>query len=146
MEKVILERFAYTPFGTFGRIIYGDFRAFTVERPWVNNTPRESCIPDGIYDMQWYNSPKFGQTWALLGETVSLFPESGKRRAAILIHAGNTMDDLLGCIALGATLGNVNGKWAVLNSGVTTRAFLAATKGKQLQLHITPVTGTAYTP
>lgn len=141
MEIVTLERFAYTPWGVFGRIVYGDFRAFTVERPWVNNKARESCIPDGEYQLKWYDSPKFGPTWALIGETVSLFPEAGKARSAILIHAGNTMDDLLGCIALGSTLGTVSGKWAVLNSVKTVNAFKEVTKGKSLKLVITPALG-----
>lgn len=142
MELVSLERFAYTPFGVFGRLVYADFRAFTVERPWLNNKPRESCIPDGIYQMEWYNSPKFGPTWALIGDTVSLFPEAGKARSAILIHKGNTMDDLLGCIALGSTLGFVNGKWGVLNSTETTNKFLELTKNKKLQIRIFPCMGT----
>lgn len=143
MEAIILERFAYSPWGVFGRLIYGDFRAYTVERPWVDNKARESCIPDGTYDLQWYNSPKFGPTWAVVGDTVSLFPEAGKARAAVLIHKANTMDDLLGCIALGSALGTVNGKWAILNSSATTLDFLAKTKGKKLQLIIAPALGTA---
>lgn len=143
METVTLQRFAYTPWGTFGRLVYGDFRAFTVERPWADNKPRESCIPDGSYTLQWYNSPKFGPTWAVIGDTVSLFPEPGKARAAILIHKGNTMDDVIGCIVLGSTLGFVNGKWAVLNSTSTVSQFLTITKGKSLKLEITPSLGTA---
>lgn len=139
MEIITLERFAYTPWGTFGRLVYGDFRAFTVERPWVNNEVRKSCVPEGMYDLQWYNSPKFGPTWALVGDSVSLFPEAGKKRSAILIHVGNTMDDLLGCISPGATLGTVNGKWAVLSSGPTLKKFLAITKGKSLKLNITQI-------
>lgn len=142
METITLERFAYTPWGVFGRLVYGDFRAFTVERPWVNNKARESCIPDGEYDLQWYASPKFGQTWALIGETVSLFPEPKKARSAVLIHKANTMDDLLGCIALGSTLGTVNGKWGILNSTATVNKFLEITKGKKLKLVITPALGT----
>jgi hypothetical protein len=145
METVKLERFAYTPWGVFGRLVYGDFRAFSVERPWVNNVAQQSCIPDGEYNLQWYNSPKHGPTWAVVGGTVSLFPEPGKARAAVLIHVGNTMDDLLGCIALGSTLGTVNGKWAVLNSTATVNSFLSLTKGKSLQLSITPLTGTVAT-
>lgn len=141
MDTITLERFAYTPCGVFGRLVYNDFRAFTVERPWLNNKARESCIPDGEYSLKWYNSPKFGPTWAVIGETTSLFPEPGKARSAILFHKGNTMDDLLGCIALGSTLGTVNGKWAVLNSVVTVNKFLAETKGKELKLVITPALG-----
>ena len=141
METITLERFAYTPWGVFGRLVYGDFRAFTVERPWADNKARESCIPDGEYELQWFNSPKFGPTWAIVGGTVSLYPDGKAARSLILIHAGNTMDDLLGCIALGSTLGTTNGKWAVLNSVNTVNAFKAATKGKKLKLVITPALG-----
>lgn len=137
MSNVTLERFAYTPWGVFGRIVYGDFRAFTVERPWLDNKARESCIPEGTYTMQRYQSPKFGDTWALIGDTVSLYPEPGKARSAILIHAGNTMDDLLGCVALGRSLGTVNGKWAVTSSRPAVDEFLRITKDKQLNLIIT---------
>ena len=141
METITLERFAYTPWGVFGRLVYGDFRAFTVERPWADNKARESCIPDGEYELQWFNSPKFGPTWAIVGGTVSLHPDGKAKRSLVLFHAGNTMDDLLGCIAMGSTLGTVNGKWAVLNSGNTVNAFKAATKGKSLKLVITPALG-----
>jgi hypothetical protein len=52
------------------------------------------------------------------------------------------MDDLLGCIALGSTLGFVNNKWAVLGSTATVTKFLEITKGKTLKLVITPALGT----
>ena len=141
METVTLERFAYTPWGVFGRIVYGNFRAFTIERPWLNNKARESCIPDGEYELQWYNSPKFGPTWAVVGGTVSLFPTATSKRSAILIHKANTMDDLMGCIGLGVSLGFVKNKWAVLNSKKATTEFLALTRGKKLKLLITPMLG-----
>lgn len=142
METITLERFAYTDWGVFGRLVYGDFRSFTVERPWTGNTPRESCIPDGTYDLQWFDSPKFGPTWAIVGGTVSLYPNAAAKRALVLIHAANTMDDLLGCIGLGAGLGTINGKWGVVNSKSTLKKFLDLTKGKKLQLVITPSLGT----
>lgn len=142
MEIITLQRFAYTPWGVFGRLVYNDFRAFTVERPWLDNKARESCIPDGLYDLQWFDSPKFGPTWAIVGGTVSLQPDGKAKRSLVLIHPANTMDDLLGCIGLGATLGSVNGKWGVVSSKPTVAAFLAATKGKKLKLEITPALGT----
>ncbi len=126
-----LERFAYSPMGTFGKLTLETsnetFTCFTVERPWQNNEAMKSCIPEGKYDLVWYNSPKFGRTLAVVGNTVSLFPDSNYKRSAILIHAGNTMDDLLGCIAPGAELGFVAGKWAVVGSKPTTEKLLSLT-------------------
>lgn len=124
MSYIVLERFAYTPFGTFGRLIYNDFRAFSVERPWADNKPRESCIPEGKYQVQWYDSPKFGKTLAVVGETVSLFPDNTHARSAILFHKANTMDDLLGCIGLGKSLGYMNAKWAITSSTLAMQEFL----------------------
>ena len=48
---VKLERFAYTPMGTFGRLKVGDFEFFTVERPWVDNEPFKSCVLEGEYEL-----------------------------------------------------------------------------------------------
>ena len=48
-EMVHVERFAYTPMGTFGKMRYKGFECFTVELPWENNAPYISCIPTGIY-------------------------------------------------------------------------------------------------
>lgn len=137
---ITLERFGYTPYGTFGRLVYNDFRAFTVERPWQNNEAQVSCIPEGTYTLQWYNSPKFKKTLAVVGNTVSLFPTPGIARSAILIHPANTMDELQGCIALGSTLGWVNNKWAVLNSKTTVEKFLSLIPDHDMSLEIKQIT------
>jgi hypothetical protein len=122
---ITLERFAYTPMGTFGRLTYGDFSCYTVERPWDNNNNKVSCIPEGMYTIQKYTSPKFGSVYAVLGETVSLFPDTTHKRSAVLIHPANVMSDLEGCIGLGDSLGYVKSQWGVLNSAVTLKAFFS---------------------
>ena len=111
---MILERFCYGPFGTFGRLLIGDLELWTVERPWKDNEPSVSCIPEGEYTLEPHSSSKFPDTWALVGETVSHYPEPGKTRSAILIHVGNTMQDVIGCIAPGERL-NEN-VWGVVAS------------------------------
>mgnify|MGYP000908342658 FL=1 len=122
---VLIERFAYTPFGTFGRLIYNDARFFTVERPWADNAKSVSCIPEGVYKMEKYNSPNFGNTYAVVGNTVSLFEDARYQRSGILFHVANTMDDLKGCIGLGKSLGWVNNKWAVVSSDKAMKEFFS---------------------
>lgn len=113
---IAMTRYGSTPFGTFGEITLPSGRKlFTVERPWAGNQPRTSCIPDGIYTLRKRTSPivertsggKYTQGWEVCDVL---------NRSLIMIHAGNTMDDLLGCIAPGTGLGMVASKWAVTAS------------------------------
>lgn len=111
-----LERIAYTPQGTFGRIHVGMQEVYTIERPWLDNWPSVSCVPVGMYELSPHSSTRYPETWALVGDTVSHFPDPAKPRSAILLHVGNTIADLSGCIAPGLDLGVINGAWAVLRS------------------------------
>lgn len=119
---ITLERFAYTPVGTFGKLTINNWHCFTVERPWLDNKPFVSCVPEGQYILQKTITPKHGNTFVLISSLLGVYEhkqESG--RYAILIHSGNTMDDVEGCIAPGIFLGYVNNKWAVLSSKDTMK-------------------------
>ena len=105
----ILERFAYTPMGTFGRLKYKEREWFTVEKPWVNNQKNISCIPEGNYTANRYLSPTKGR-----GEVWQL--NNVPNRTHIQIHRGNTEKDVIGCIAVGTDLGFISGKWAITAS------------------------------
>lgn len=59
---------------------------------------------------------RFRQTWALVGHDVSHWPEPGIARSAVLLHAGNTDEQTLGCILVGKRRGAINGEAAVLDS------------------------------
>jgi len=141
---IILERFAYTPLGTFGKFRFGEFEAYTVEQPWNDNKRFHSCIPEGNYSLEWFNSSKHGKTLALKGQGVTLAANNSdpNNRYAILIHPANTMNDIEGCIGLGSSLGYVANKWAVLSSRKTTREFLSffskTAKPKLTIQHYTP--------
>lgn len=136
MGTAILERFAYTPFGTFGRLVYGNFRAFTMEEIWNNNQDNISCIQEGEYKLVWVNSPKFGRTLAVVGGDVALQEDGKANRAAILIHVANTIDDVEGCIGLGSSLGWIKDKWAIVNSTATVKKFLEIVPAEGLNLTI----------
>ena len=109
---MILERFAYLRKATIGWLYIGELRLATIERPWIpsragiGGTPRESCIPDGIYTVRPHTSKKFPNTYALINESLGVDYQqrpAGQSwgRTAILIHIGNTVDDVVGCIAVG---------------------------------------------
>ena len=114
-----LHRFAYLDDRTMGVLTYEGNQWWTVEKPWNNNQPFESSIPEGRYKMGRHDSPKFGKnTWHILE-----VPD----RSYILIHAGNTSNDVVGCIALGKSLRiNADG---VSSSRTALNELLAATEG-----------------
>ena len=120
-----LDRFAYSPMGAFGRLTVGEFQCFTVERPWQNNKPNVSCIPEGVYPLKMRESPVIQRTSGgafSRGWEVTSVPN----RSLIMLHVGNTMADVEGCIAVGAALGWVAGRWAVTDSRKTFTMLMEA--------------------
>jgi hypothetical protein len=79
--------------GVQGTLRCGVFSCFTLERPWLNNQRRVSCIPAGTYKGRVLPSPRFGI------DLPELLDVPG--RDQILIHPGNTIDDTEGCILIG---------------------------------------------
>jgi hypothetical protein len=122
--NVLLERFAYTPVGTFGKFIFEEFQCYTVERPWLDNKPRESCIPEGVYPLKlgMYNRGGYPAY-----EVMDV-----PNRSLIKIHIGNTMDDIVGCIAPGKSLGFLERKWGVSSSKKAFQEFMRAMDGIDL--------------
>jgi len=119
---LILERFAYTPMGTFGRLRMHEHEWYTVEKQWACNRPYESCIPEGDYELRrahYYRGDY---------DTYEVWDVPG--RTSILIHKANRARELLGCIALGTELGVIHdggpGEWAVMKSGEAFAEFMAA--------------------
>lgn len=77
------------------------FTCKTLELPWLNNEPRISCIPEGIYTVKVRYSKKYKR---------HLHITNVDGRSYILIHWGNYagsknprtgMPDILGCILVG---------------------------------------------
>ena len=119
---ISLERFCYSEAGTFGKLTIGNWHCFTVERPWADNKPFLSCIPEGQYILKKTSTPSHKNTFVLTSTLLNVREfEQPTGRYAILIHKGNTIEDVVGCIAPGDKLGYVNGKWAVLNSKNTMK-------------------------
>jgi Family of unknown function (DUF5675) len=107
METVTIQREPSTPTHTYGVMLYDNQRICdTIERPWLDNQAKISCIPAGTYTAIAFNSPHNGDVWLL---------ENTTPRSMIEIHSANTADQLEGCIAVG-TKGVLGNKPAVLRS------------------------------
>ena len=109
--------------GTFGALtIDGTPFSVDLEPSNMDNKKFLSCIPEGRYMIRPIVSPKFGKTW----EVVDV-PD----RENIMFHAGNWAFNTDGCIILAQHFGKLHGRWAVLNSGNTFKAFLSTMDGEK---------------
>jgi hypothetical protein len=91
-----LERFAYLPEATLGKLTVKDHVFWIAERPWRGNKKEISCIPSGTYTCKRYISKRFGETFE-----VTEVPN----RTYILFHVGNFPEkDSHGCLLVGSSL------------------------------------------
>lgn len=98
-NTILLVRRAYLPEGTLGVLsLPHGFVCYTVEKPWLDNKPFSSCIPEGTYPLVWHQSSRFGKLYPV-GPKLDLVPD----RSQILIHPANLPSEVQGCIAPGLT-------------------------------------------
>lgn len=134
--RVKIERLESSDHGTFGRILFNDNVLFSGELPDRNNQRNISCIPTGIYQVDWTYSPTFKRFMYLVRDV----PE----RSGIRIHSANLMGDkscnmrsqLYGCIALGEKLGHIDGQKAVMLSRPAVAKLETGMKRKSFELEI----------
>lgn len=135
-----LLRFADSPFGAFGWLdLFNDAgervaRFCAAEDDWLNNAPGKSCIPAGSYTCRRGRFPRMGETFEITNVP---------GRSAILIHSGNTEEDVQGCVLVGEAFGaldvkdeddpshTIAHKWAVVRSKVALQRFLGLVAGLQ---------------
>ena len=79
---------------TLGVLLVGKLRLYTVERPWKDNVQFKSCIPVGTYKVKLITRPSGKLAFEL---------QNVMGRTHILIHPGNDVQDVVGCIAPGLT-------------------------------------------
>lgn len=115
-------------------------RLYTIERPWIpdpvckSGRKYESCVSEGTYRLERHDSEKFGDVWALVNHDLDVYHypydvPPGREwavRTAILIHAGNWVRDVIGCIAPGTSRVRLKGEWMVQNSRNALRMLTAA--------------------
>lgn len=99
-KEVRLYRVLYTTKGVLGRLFYKNFECWTVERPWLDNEPFVSCIPEGRYELGLRRSGvverstrgQYLEGWEVCGVPGRTF---------IMLHPANRPGELEGCIAPG---------------------------------------------
>jgi len=101
----------------------GSFKGYSLELPNLGNQKQISCIPEGEYDLNIYNSVKFGRC---------LIVKDVPGRDSILIHKGNYNSDTHGCILPGMGLADINadGSNDVTRSGAAMDIILALWDGE----------------
>lgn len=85
---------------TLGRLVFGEFRCFTLELKDNNNLPNISCVPEGRYKAFLRDSPSNGKCIEL---------KNVPNRTYIQIHSGNYTRNILGCILVGDSIKFLDG-------------------------------------
>lgn len=104
-----LDRAPYGPSSTVG-VLYTDTQQLhAIEPPWLDNRPGHSCIPEGVYGLVPYDSPKHGPTYCfrnpdlkIMGHDVLTEEQiADGYRTVCEIHPANFAIQLEGCCAVG---------------------------------------------
>jgi hypothetical protein len=151
---MILTRWHYGPDCTLGWLEHDGLKLATIERPWLPNpagiggVPKQSCIPDGSYAVENFTGTRFTEVFRLSSPLLGVYrdqlpPGQDWGRHSILIHAGNCVTDVVGCIAVGLRHTVIGGYPMVLQSADALLALREALRTTQADvLTIQPYRGT----
>jgi len=112
MKKLYLDRELSTDVETMGRLEFNGNKMHTVEQEWrptaPGGEPNNSCVPAGQYKLVQHTRSNGDKVMALVNPGLGVYYQATDRtngvgRFLILIHAGNTSKDVVGCIAPGLT-------------------------------------------
>lgn len=156
-----LIRFAYKPDATLGWLVFAGQRVATLEEPWRPDPDgpggqrregalKESCIPDGDYRLVQHSGARFKNVWALVNPALGVYrwesdiPAGQKYgRSAILIHSGNSTDNIEGCVLVGKRHGINGGRDWLYESLNALDLLRAKLHGDDHTITIRPCRGTA---
>jgi len=121
----------YRPEETAGvlTLVESGDKFYTIEKPWRNNTPFLSCIPEGNYVLVPHDTRKYPDTWAMVGGTVSHGPDPAFERYACVFHSANYSDQLTGCVGPGLGMQILKESVATYRSGDAMKAIRKALRG-----------------
>lgn len=100
---------------TLGTLLLNGVTLQTLERPWVpsatspGGTKGVSCVPTGLYRLVRHDTEAHPRSFALVNEELGVYhlavPSEKQGRTACLVHVGNMVAEIRGCIALGMDRG-----------------------------------------
>lgn len=119
---------------TLGALQLGPNTLYTVEKPWVpseegpGGTPFKSCVPPGVYDLVWRDSPSKGRRLHIVNEELGVYleltPSMPKgSRYSCMFHSANYARQVEGCIGPGNAISYFGAKEKV---GVTASRVAVA--------------------
>jgi len=131
MQEVTIRRYARCPWGTYGHLTVSDstFQCHTVEKPWRDNEPFRSCVPEGSYAcLRRDHFLKKGAKYVLIAHDLDVYEHfyeinGDGGRYSCLIHVANKPSEVAGCIGLGTAQAFISGEWAVGRSAATVEHF-----------------------
>ena len=118
MKRLLLERQPSALEYTEGFLSFGKEILATIEQEWrahpegdPGGESNNSCVPAGKYQLIPHTRPDGKKVVALVNEDLGVYYQAehrpnGKGRFLILIHIGNWVTDVVGCIAPGLSKGN----------------------------------------
>lgn len=94
---------AYHSDCTIGRILSPHFKfyAASLELRWQGNANDASCIPEGRYP--------YRKAWSNAAQRIVIWIDAVPGRTLIQMHPANYTHNLLGCVAPGASVTDVDG-------------------------------------
>ena len=118
--KITLKRISDDGVQTLGHLHLCNGKVYqSLELAWKNNERQRSCIPKGVYKVRKRISAKYGEHFHILNVP---------NRDMILLHHANFHSQLLGCIAPGKGLSDLNkdGRLDVTSSRQAMKELLSA--------------------
>lgn len=156
-----ISRYSYLPHVTLGVLTVADLMLQSLEEGWRRNPHgpggqrratgiTESCVPDGIYRLVPHTGTRFKDVWCLVNPDLGVYryptdvpPGQPWGRSSILIHAGNTTEDIMGCIAVGRWVDAKSGLPRVGDSALAILDLRRVLGAGEHKLEVRPVGGTA---
>lgn len=117
--NIILKRFHRNEVSTLGVLMIEGIKhdpIFTLELPWRGNARNTSCIPEGRYPIVYFFRKN---------KTGSFLLEGVPSRSEVMIHQGNYLHEIRGCILPGVGIETVKPEPMVTNSAIAMNKLLS---------------------